>query len=111
MRVGGKEKYLFAVLVMSFFSRTLFSDEFTLEELDILRRTNRISIEDYEILKSELTGYAEDGESIYTLIINGKIKFNMFKFIKKDGEDYFPLFSFFQMLEFKNYEFLNNKIT
>ncbi|MGL4253340.1 MAG: hypothetical protein ACRCR2_04725 [Fusobacteriaceae bacterium] len=111
MRVGGKEKYLFAVLVMSFFSRTLFSDEFTLEELDILRRTNRISIEDYEILKSELTGYAEDGESIYTLIINGNIKFNMFKFIKKDGEDYFPLFSFFQMLEFKNYEFLNNKIT
>lgn len=80
-----------------------YSKTYTLQELDKLKNQGIISLEDYEILKNELT--LERGSSEYfTLMINSKRVSNDYKVIKSEKEIYFNLDEFLKVIEFGNYK-------
>lgn len=105
-------KIKFALFFINIFLYSfLQAAEFTLEELNELRRQNAISLEDYEILKNELNK-EEFGENdgLYTLKINGEIISNNYTCIEKNGNIYLSLEQFFKLINLKNYEKTNDKI-
>ncbi|MGL5123371.1 MAG: hypothetical protein ACRC6K_04315 [Fusobacteriaceae bacterium] len=74
---------------------------YTLEEIEVLRKTNAISNEDYLILKDELNGKVGETE-YYTLRINNKVVNNNYKLIMEDGNVYLPLKSFLESINMGN---------
>lgn len=99
-----KNKTLFIILfTLIFCSSQLVAAEYTLEELDELRRINAISQEDYEILKMEITqdGIIQDG--VYTLKLGNKSVSKNYKVVLENGKEYFELQELFAVIGFTNY--------
>lgn len=86
------------------------ASEYTMEDLEFLKSQELITQEEYQILKDELQGTEADGEVLYSININGRGRFNLFKVIRENGKDYFPMFTFFQAIRFNNYEAEKNQV-
>lgn len=71
------------------------------DDIEILKNQGIISAEEYSILKDEYVD--EEGKQLYNLLINGEVKNKVFPIQKERGKIYFPLFSFFETINFKNY--------
>lgn len=80
-----------------------YSKTYTLQELDELKNHGAITLEDYEILKNELTS---EGNSLeyFTLTINSKKVSNDYKAIESKGDIYFNLDEFLKVIKFGNYK-------
>lgn len=104
-------KSIFITFVILIFSKEIFSQDITLEELEDLKLKNVINLEDYEVLKSELEGtQGENQDALYSLTINRRYRNNLYRIEDVKGNRFFPLFEFFKIIEFKNYEKNENKI-
>lgn len=95
------KKVLLGILYL-FSVENLFSQEFTMEELNELKRLNMISQEDYEIFLNELVGVKER-DHFYKLKINNSQVTNTYPVIFQKDKYYLPIFSFFRFINFKNY--------
>ena len=99
-----KNKTLFTLLVAFIFCNLqLIAAEYTLEQLDELRRLNAISQEDYEVLKMEITGEGVIQDGIYSLKLGNKVLSKNYKVILENGREYFELQEFFAVIGFTNY--------
>ena len=78
-------------------------------ELKELREKNLISQDEYEILLNDLNKTGRS-ENIYLLYINGRKLTNLYKIIKNDNAYYLSLFEFLNSIEFKNYNWKNDKL-
>ncbi|MGL5901560.1 MAG: hypothetical protein ACRCZO_02655, partial [Cetobacterium sp.] len=105
------KKYIFLALIL-FVTTKILGTEFTSEELETLKERKLITLEEYEILKSELDGnLGQDGDIVYSLVINNRIRSNYFKLLKRNNKKYFPLFDFLDLIKFKNYDYEKNFIS
>lgn len=99
-----KNKTLFSLIVAFIICNLqLIAAEYTLEELDELRRLNAITQEDYEILKMEITGDGMVQDGVYTLKLGNKPVSKNYKVILENGREYFELQEFFAVIGFTNY--------
>lgn len=99
-----KNKTLFSLIVAFIICNLqLIAAEYTLEELDELRRLNAITQEDYEILKMEITGDGMIQDGVYTLKLGNKPVSKNYKVILENGREYFELQEFFAVIGFTNY--------
>lgn len=101
-----RRKFLKKLCLISSFillSQYMYSAEYTLEELNKLKKRGAIGIEEYEVLKGELVK-SEINKGVYSLKINGKLRTNIFRIQKKKKETYIPLMEFLNHIEFTNYE-------
>lgn len=94
-------------LIISFSSA--YSQDYTKEELDKLRKDNLITQEVYEILLSELGLGSYYDEDVYSLSINGEKISKDYKVMLLGGEKYFPILEFIELLKIKNYQ-LSDKL-
>lgn len=69
--------------------------------LETLKAKGLITKEEYEILSNE---YKHEGKLLYNLLVNGEAKNKVYPVFVEGGRVYFPLFSFFETLDFKNYK-------
>lgn len=81
------------------FALILYSTVFS-EDIDILKQKGLITAEEYKILKDE---YVHEGKQLYNLLINGELKNKVFPIRVEKGKVFFPLFSFFDTIDFKNF--------
>lgn len=98
------------IFIFLLLSVTTFSQEYTLEDLNALKASGLITLEDYDILKSELLGEDIAGDALFTFNINDKIKEGAFKLKKENDKYYFSLLNFFKVLQFNNYSIKNEKM-
>lgn len=98
--------------ILTFFllSVSIFSAEYTLEELNKLKELNYISQEDYEIFKNELLGTSE-GEMLYSLKVNDLKVSNIYPILQRDGKTFFSIISLFNSIGFTNYSVLSGILT
>lgn len=80
-----------------------YSQEYTKEELDNLKKSNLISQEDYIILLAEIGESDYKDQRIFELIINGTSTTNSYKTMKVGNKEYFPVFNFLEQIKFTNY--------
>ncbi len=105
-------RFLKAILSFGLIMFTTYSNEYSLEDLEAFKSQNLITEEEYEILKGELDGSSSmNDEMLYSTIINGRVRGNHLKLLKKGGVDYIPLIEFLNIIRFKNYDFEKNKIS
>ncbi|MDX8335203.1 hypothetical protein [Candidatus Cetobacterium colombiensis] len=91
---------------------TTYSSDYSLEDLEVFKAQNLITEEEYEILKAEIEGTSSlNDEMLYSVLINGRVRSNNLKLLKKDGADYIPLMEFLNIIRFKNYELEKNGIS
>lgn len=91
---------------------TTYSMDYSLEDLEIFKAQNLITEEEYEVLKAELEGTSLiNDEMIYSVVVNGRVRGNHLKLLKKDSYDYIPLIEFLDIIRFKNYDFEKNRIS
>ncbi|WP_297487896.1 hypothetical protein [uncultured Cetobacterium sp.] len=95
MRLG-KSKFL---LLFCLINTLIYAEK--ADELKELLDFGIITQEDYDILSGNFG--TQDGEYLYELRINGVVKSKIYEVIVKDKKLYFPLFKFFQSIDFKNY--------
>lgn len=101
----GKSAKLGFLILFLVFQMQGKASEYTMEDLEILRSRNILTQEEYEILRDELQGTSsQNGEILYSLVINGRIKSNLFMTIQEGEKQYFPLMRFFEIIRFRNYE-------
>lgn len=91
-------------------STLALSSEYTLDELNKLKKMKFISEEEYEVFKNELLGTV-DGEMLYCLNVNNLRVSNIYPILKENGELYFPVIDFFNSIGFTNYTVLNSVLT
>lgn len=96
---------LFGRLIILFFIFYILgkASDFTIAELEILKKNGSISEENYEFLKMELELGEIKQDSIYLLKINGKKVTNQYKVIVENNIEYFQLEDFFTLIGFTNY--------
>lgn len=91
------------VLVISLFQ--LFSlsiiAETDNEDLNFYKEIGIISQDEYDILNSG--SKLLNGKYLYELRVNGNIESKTYEILVEDGKMYFPIFKFFEIIEFKNY--------
>lgn len=98
-----KKKYLiFSLLIVSL---NLFATDY--DDMKLLLEKGLISNEEYKILSDG--NYAENGEFFYSLSINGSLKSKIYEVIFKKNKAYFPIYSFFECINFKNFEEKDNR--
>ena len=69
--------------------------------LEKLKNQGIISEEEYEILNNE---YKHEGKLLYNLLVNGEAKNKVYPVFIEGERIYFPLFSFLDTLNFKNFK-------
>ena len=69
--------------------------------LEKLKNQGIISKEEYEILNNE---YKHEGKLLYNLLVNGEAKNKVYPVFIEGERIYFPLFSFLDTLNFKNFK-------
>ena len=74
--------------------------------LELLKENNLISEEEYMILNDN---FEDEGKQLYNLLINGETKNRVYPIFVEKNKVYFPIFSFFNTLNFKNFEYDKNK--
>lgn len=84
------------------FSLLTYSTEFTLEELNELKRLNMITEEEYEIFSNELQG-VQEREDFFSLKVNGAKVSDVYPIIIQDNKIYLPVISLFNAIGFKDY--------
>lgn len=97
-----KRLLVLALIVLSSMS---YADD---NNLKLLKEQGIMSEEDYLILNDR---YEEDGKQLYSLLINGEMKNKVYPVYVEKGNMYFPIFSFFDTLNFTNYEYDKEKGT
>lgn len=95
-----KKIFIFLIVIVP-----VFGSDTTLEDLEKLKQENLISIEDYNILKQELTN--ESIEELYTLKINGLEVDNAYSVINDNDIRYLNLNIFLESINIK--DFLKNE--
>ncbi len=85
-----------------------YSETYTLQELDELKNQGIISLEDYQILRNELTSEKNTLE-YFTLMINSKRISNDYRVIKSNREIYLNLDEFLKLIKFGNYKKAKDK--
>ena len=71
------------------------------EDLNFYKEIGIISQDEYDILNggSKLL----NGKYLYELRVNGNVESKIYEVLIEDGKMYFPIFKFFEIIEFKNY--------
>lgn len=98
------------IALFSLLSTVVFSEEYSLEDLNEFKNSGLITAEDYNLLKAELLGENKDGEALFTLSLNDKINNPGYSLRRKDDKLYFSLLDFFKTIEFNNYSIKNEKL-
>ena len=91
-----KKLLILALIVLSSMS---YAENSNLKQL---KDQGIMSEEEYLILNDS---YQEEGKQLYNLLINGETKNKVYPIYIEKGNVYFPVFSFFDTLNFKNYEY------
>lgn len=91
---------LYIYLILFFYS---FSLEYSLDELTILYEKNILTLEDYEILKSQIIGTTEK-QGLYLLKLNNRYVANDFVVKEREGAQYLDLIKFIDIIGLKNIE-------
>ena len=103
-------RYLLIVFVVTF--ANVYTMDFSLEDLEIFKKQGLITEDEYTVLKAELDGDSlVNDEMLYSVVVNGRVRGNHLKLLKKDGKDYIPLIEFLNIIKFKNYDFEKNGIS
>ena len=92
-----------------FITTTLFSSDYTLNDLIELKKNNLITDEVYEALSSEITG-GNNGKGLYSLKVNGNRVSTLYSVIEKDGNLYLNLNEFFSLIKLVNYKKTDDKL-
>ena len=71
------------------------------EDLNFYKEIGIISQDEYDILNSG--SKLLNGKYLYELRVNGNIESKTYEILVEDGKMYFPIFKFFEIIEFKNY--------
>lgn len=95
-------KALVVFILLALSSQQLLANDYTLEELEELRRINVITEEDYQILKAELQGNIVQ-DNIYSLKLGSKVISREFKVIAENDKRYLDMMNFFQAIQFTNF--------
>lgn len=90
-----------------FIFKNSFSEDITLEKLEILKIQNAISYEDYLFLKDELEGNLEE-KHFFSLYVNRFSVSDNFPIIQKNSKSYLSLNEYFKAINYKSYSFKNN---
>lgn len=98
-------KKVFKIIFFFFISFVVLSgEELTLNRLEILRKQNIISENDYKFLKAELEGKLEENYS-YSLFINRRLIDNPINIILKDNKTYLDLGEYLRLIGLKNFSY------
>ena len=92
---------ILALMVLA--TQALLANDYTLEELDALKKAGVISAEDYQILKDELLLGSALKENIYSLKMGAKTISKDFMVIIEEGRKYLDLMNFLSSIQFTNY--------
>lgn len=79
-----------------------------IESLKLMLESGLITEEEYQIYTHD--NIKKDGDLIYNLLINGEVKNRIYEVTIKNELAYFPVKSFFETINFKNYEMKDNII-
>lgn len=94
-------KKLFPLFILlSFLS---LANEYTLEDLEQMKKDNIISLEDYEILKNDLLGIKDEIFDYYSLKINHYSVSTDYKVINKNGTNFLDVSDFITLIGLENY--------
>lgn len=102
-------KALVVFIFLALSSQHILANDYTLEELEELRKINVLSEEDYQILKAELQGNVVQ-DNIYSLKLGSKVISRDFKIIADNGKKYLDLMNFLNSIQFTNYTIKNNSM-
>ncbi|WP_297489235.1 hypothetical protein [uncultured Cetobacterium sp.] len=97
-------KFKLFLLITLLSNLSILADDITLEKLENLRKTNSISQEDYEFLKSELKGELNE-EHHFSLFVNRRLISNNFPIIYRDNDTFISIKDYFKSINFRNYTF------
>ena len=90
------------LLTFLYFSLLTHSAEFTLEELNELKKLDMISNDEYQILLNELKG-VQERENFFNLKVNGAKVSDVYPVIVQDNKTYLPVVNLFNSIGFKDY--------
>lgn len=93
-----KHKYWLLLCFLCLFQQNVKA----ISDLDLLRDKGLITQEEYNILKDDVE-YEEEGEVFYNLMVNGELRSKIYEVIAQNKTYYFPVKSFFNVINFKNY--------
>lgn len=99
---------ILALMVLA--TQALLANDYTLEELDALKKAGVISAEDYQILKDELLLGSALKENIYSLKMGAKTISKDFMVIIEEGRKYLDLMNFLNSIQFTNYTIKDNNM-
>ena len=99
---------ILALMVLA--TQALLANDYTLEELDALKKAGVISNEDYQILKDELLLGSALKENIYSLKMGAKTISKDFMVIIEEGRKYLDLMNFLNSIQFTNYTIKDNNM-
>ncbi|MGL4935573.1 MAG: hypothetical protein ACRC51_08850 [Cetobacterium sp.] len=102
MKLQKYHKFGYLLLFLTTFLK-IFSQDINLEELIKLRDQGVLSEEEFKVLQDDLNGKINQGQSMYTLNINGVLVSRTYRTLSRDGKRFFPIKSFFQLIDFTNY--------
>lgn len=97
-----KLKSTLCLLAFLCFSLASFSSEFTLEQLNELKKLNMVTEEEYKILLNELKG-VQEREYFYSLRVNGIKANDIYPVIYENDKYYLSVINFFNTIGFKDY--------
>ncbi|MGL4425639.1 MAG: hypothetical protein ACRCTC_05220, partial [Cetobacterium sp.] len=101
------KKLFFLFSFFCFIESSFAEEEITLERLELLRTRGAISHDDYLFLKDELEGNLEE-KHYFSLFVNRTAVSNDFPVIEKNSKHYISLRKYFEAINYKNYNFVNN---
>lgn len=92
------------IYLLTFLSLSLltYTSEFTLNELNELKKMNMLTDEEYQILLNELQG-VQERENFYILKVNGTKVNNAYPLVTENNKIYFPVINLFNSIGFKDY--------
>lgn len=94
------KKFFPIFILLSFLN---FSNEYTLDDLEQLKKDNIISLEDYEILKKDLLGIKDEIFDFYSLKINHTNVSTDYKIVNKNGTNFLDILDFISLIGLENY--------
>lgn len=97
-----KLKLVMHLVIFIYFSLTSYSVEYTLDELNELKKLGMISNEESQILLNELRGVKER-QNFYRLKVNGTKVNDIYPVIIQDNKNYFPVINFLNSIGVKGY--------
>lgn len=101
-----KIKVKIYLLMFIWLSLSVYSSEFTLEELNELKNLNMITDEQYKIIFDDLQG-VQERENFYSLKVNGTKLSDTYPVINEDGKIYFAVINLFDSIGFNDYKIEN----